>query len=108
MATSLIDPSTIDPNTGLGGSCYTQIHGIHDAWVTWGSGGFDLEAVGAIEQIYGDADSDGDVDLFDFARIAVRWIKYGNWPQGDFDENGFVDLNDLLLLSSNWLYKASQ
>ncbi len=108
MATSLIDPSTIDPNTGLGGSCYTQIHGIHDAWVTWGSGGFDLEAVGAIEQIYGDADSDGDVDLFDFARIAVRWNKYGNWPQGDFDENGFVDLNDLLLLSSNWLYKASQ
>lgn len=107
-ATILIDPNTIDPNTGLGGTYYTTDHGIHDAWLTWGSGGYDLEAIGAIEHIYGDADSDGDVDLIDFAKLATRWNKYGNWPQGDFDENGFVDLSDLLLLSENWLYKVSQ
>lgn len=107
-ATTLIDPNTIDQNTGTGGTYYTQNHGIHDAWVTWGSGGHDLEAIGAIEQIYGDADSDGDVDLIDFSRLAVRWNKDGNWPQGDFDEDGFVDLDDLILLSSNWLYTTSQ
>lgn len=106
-AATLIDPNTIDPNTGLGGTYYTANHGIHDAWVTWGSGGFDLEAVGAIEQIYGDADSDGDVDFSDFIKLASRWQKYGNWPQGDFNENYFVDFHDLLLLSQNWLYKYS-
>lgn len=106
-ATKMIDPNTIDPNTGLGGTYYTVNHGIHDAWVTWGSGGFDLEAIGAIEQIYGDADSDGDVDWFDFIKLAARWHKYGNWPQGDFDENKFVDERDLMLLSQNWLYRIA-
>jgi hypothetical protein len=105
-ATTLIDPNTVDPNTGLGGTYYTANHGIHDAWVTWGSGGFDLEAVGAIEHIYGDADSDGKVDFSDFVKLASRWHRYGNWPQGDFDENKFIDLHDLLLLSDNWLYAA--
>ena len=107
-ATTMIDPNTIDPNSGLGGTYYTETHGIHDAWVTWGSGGCDLEAVGAIEQIYGDADSDGDVDFFDFIKLAARWHKYGNWPQGDFDENQFVDMEDLMLLSQNWLYGITE
>jgi hypothetical protein len=106
-ATRLINPNTIDHNTGLSGTYYTANHGIHDAWVTWGSGGFDLEAIGVIEQIYGDADSDGDVDFFDFIKLAARWHKYGNWPQGDFDENKFIDMRDLMLLSQNWLYKYS-
>jgi hypothetical protein len=105
-ATTMIDPNTIDPNSGLGGIYYTETHGIHDAWVTWDSGGFDLEAVGVIEQIYGDADSDGDVDWMDFIKLAARWHRYGNWPQGDFDENKFVDFRDLMLLSQNWLYRS--
>ncbi|HPS54346.1 MAG TPA: hypothetical protein PLP05_01995 [Sedimentisphaerales bacterium] len=106
-AIELIDPNTIDPNSGEGGTYYTETHGIHDAWVTWGSGGCDLEAIGVIEQIYGDADSNGQVDFIDFARMAFRWNKYGNWPQGDFDENHFIDINDLKLLGENWLYHSS-
>jgi len=105
-ATDLIDPATIDPNSGLGGTYYTQNHGIHDAWVTWGSGGHDLEAIGAIDQIYGDADSNGKVDFFDFLRIARRWNRPGNWPQGDFNEDGFVDVMDLILFGQNWLYEC--
>ncbi len=104
-AVDLIDPNTIDPATGTGGVPYSQKHGIHDAWVTWGSGGHDLEAIGAIEQIYGDANSDGSVDLTDFIRLANNWQSYGNWPQGDFDENKFIDINDLILLAEEWLHK---
>lgn len=107
-AASVIDPNTIDPATGLGGTYYTQDHGIHDAWVTWGSGGFDLEAIGVIDQLYGDADSDGRVDMLDFVRLAARWKAYGNWPQGDFDENGYIDENDLLLITADWLYEVSR
>jgi len=106
-AQNMIDLRTIDPNTALGGTAYGENHGIHDAWVTWGSGGHDLEAIGVIEQLYGDADSDGDVDFDDFIRLAARWQRHGYWPQGDFNENGFVDLNDLLLLSINWLYQTA-
>lgn len=107
-AALLIDPATIDPDTGLGGTPYAQNHSIYDAWVTWGSGGFDLDAVGVIEQIYGDANSDGRVDMQDFLRLALRWKSHGNWPQGDFDENGFIDEYDLLLLGSNWLFEVER
>lgn len=41
-ATSLIDPST--------GTAYLADHPIYDAWETFGSGGFDLEAVGVISR----------------------------------------------------------
>ena len=105
-AVRLIDPNTIDPNTGLGGVYYNEDHEIHDAWVTWGTGGLDLEAVGVIEQIYGDADSNGRVDMTDLTRMLWRWQRYGNWPQGDFDENGFIDIEDLYLLAMNWLAEA--
>ena len=102
-ASELIDPNSIDPNTGTGGVNYKTDHNIFDPWVTWGSGGFDLEAVGVVNQICGDANSDGRVDLKDFLRMANRWNMYGYWPQGDFDENQFVDINDLYLLAENWL-----
>lgn len=107
-AQNMINPNTIETSTGTGGEYYTTNHGIHDAWVTWGSGGHDLEAIGVIEQIYGDANSDGRVDLDDFYRLAGGWQRYGNWPQGDFNENGFVDLDDLFLLTQHWLNKTSK
>ncbi len=102
-AIELIDPNSIDPETGEGGEYFQTNHSVYDAWVTWGSGGFDLEAIGAIEQLYGDANSDGKVNMADFIRLANRWNMYGNWPQGDFDENRFIDINDLYLLATNWL-----
>ena len=42
-ATALIDPTT--------GFNYSENHPIYDSWVTWGSGGLDLEAVGVIHQV---------------------------------------------------------
>ena len=105
-ASELVDPNSIDPETGQAGSNYATDHSIYDAWVTWGSGGFDLEAVGVIEQLYGDANSDGKVDLKDFIRLANRWNMYGNWPQGDFDENRYIDINDLYLFASSWLSQS--
>ena len=47
---SFMDDATalIDPTTGLP---YGETHGIYDAWVTWGSGGVDLEAVGVINMV---------------------------------------------------------
>lgn len=103
-ASELIDPNSINSETGLEGVYYQQNNGIHDAWVTWGSGGADIEAIGVVEQIYGDANSDGRVDMNDFARLAIRWGKYGNWPQGDFDENNIINTNDLILMAEYWLY----
>ncbi|MFI4910044.1 MAG: hypothetical protein ACIAQZ_00105 [Sedimentisphaeraceae bacterium JB056] len=103
-ASTIIEPNSIDESTGTGGTLYEKNHGIHDAWVTWGSGGFDLEAIGAIQQIYGDANSDGIVDMMDFIRLASRWKQYGNWPQGDFNEDRYVDEHDMFLLAENWLY----
>ncbi|AQQ70797.1 hypothetical protein SMSP2_01159 [Limihaloglobus sulfuriphilus] len=78
---------------------------IYDAWETWGSGGFDLNAVGILENITGDGDSDGEVNFHDFLRLHKNWNKTGGWPQGDFNEDGFVDADDYLLLAGNWLYR---
>lgn len=36
---------------GSGDFVDTEGHGIYDAWVTWGSGGLDLEAVGVINDV---------------------------------------------------------
>ncbi len=41
-ATSLIDPAT--------GLPWDTNHAVYDSWVTWGSGGFDLEAVGVLNR----------------------------------------------------------
>jgi len=79
---------------------------IYDAWHTWGSGGFDLEAVGVLATIYGDCDSNGRVDWNDFIRVSAYWKNNGGWPQGDFDEDGDIDGNDLILMAGNWLYSV--
>lgn len=105
-ATGISDPRTADPNTGLDATVFDGNHGIYDAWVTMGSGGFDLEAVGIIDQIYGDANSDGRVDWSDFLRLFGHWQKQGYWSQGDFNEDGRVDTADLAGLAAHWLYEV--
>ncbi|MHB1035657.1 MAG: SdrD B-like domain-containing protein [Pirellulales bacterium] len=54
--------------------------------------------------IAGDADLDGDVDIFD---VAVLQTKYGittgaAWADGDFDGNGTVDIFDVALMQVNY------
>jgi len=69
---------------------------IYDAWWTWGSGGVDLEAIGALHQgIAGDTDWDGDVDNVDFGALYGSFTGPEGagmtWQQGNFDYDGDVD-----------------
>ncbi len=65
----------VDPNTGPEWLNYSQNHPIYDQWPTWGSGGFDLEAVGVLyEQRHAaDINLDGIVDYCDLSLLAAAW-----------------------------------
>lgn len=67
--------SQTDPATGPHWQRYTERHPIYDAWPTWGSGGFDLEAIGVLrEQLYSaDINLDGKVDLQDLMLLTSAW-----------------------------------
>jgi len=78
---------------------------IFDGWVTTGSAGFDLDAVGALhDKLPGDADLDEDVDILDLGALANSYgMKTGAvWAMGDFDGNGAVDILDLGYLAGNY------
>ena len=49
------------PEAGPQGLTYPQDHPIYDAWPTWGSGGFDLEAVGLLREQEDTDDEEQDV-----------------------------------------------
>lgn len=67
--------SHVDPDTGPEWRHYAENHPIYDQWPTWGSGGFDLEAVGVLheQQYAADINLDGIVDYCDLAFLAVAW-----------------------------------
>jgi hypothetical protein len=74
----------IDPSTGPHWRSYQQDHPIYDSWPTWGSGGFDLEAIGVLheQQYAGDVNLDGVVDHRDLLLLAGAWLsRFGqaNW-----------------------------
>ncbi len=101
----------INPNTwpDLGG--YESAHPIYDAWLTWGSGGFDLEAVGVLkeQQLSADIDLNGIVDEFDLALLDSAWNTHFGQPgwigRCDLAEpkDLFIDDSDLEVLNSQWL-----
>jgi hypothetical protein len=72
-AHKLIDPCAW-PDWGY----YEANHPIYDAWLTWGSGGFDLEAIGVLQpQEYGgDINLDGVVDYEDLEIFAQCWLSH--------------------------------
>ncbi|MGA2323432.1 MAG: hypothetical protein ABSG22_06245 [Sedimentisphaerales bacterium] len=72
-AHKLIDPCTW-PNWGY----YDANHPIYDAWPTWGSGGFDLEAIGVLQpqQYGGDINLDGVVDYEDLEIFTQCWLSH--------------------------------
>jgi hypothetical protein len=101
----------IDPDTWPNWDNYDANHPVYDAWVTWGSGGLDLEAVGVLkEQEYSaDINLDGIVDLFDLALFASAWQSHfsqGNWI-GRCDLDGSkdmaIDSRDLGVFAAQWL-----
>jgi hypothetical protein len=101
----------IDAWTWPAWAFYAGVHAIYDAWPTYGSGGFDLEAVGVLhEQEYsGDIDMNGVVDMFDFSLFASAWgRRFGEagWI-GRCDIAGpkdmVVDGADLAEFAGQWL-----
>jgi hypothetical protein len=101
----------ISPETWPDWDYYDVNHPVYDAWVTYGSGGFDLEAVGVLhEQRYGaDVDLNGIVDWFDFALLARAWGSHfgqSNWNwRCDLSEprDLVVDRSDLAAFARQWL-----
>jgi len=80
---------------------------VYDGWPTYGSGGFDLEAVGVLNTasgVPGDVDGDGDVDLDDFVRLKQNFglTAGASRDQGDVDGDGDVDLDDFVILKQNF------
>lgn len=111
QAITFPDPASYDPNTVPHYLPYTAAHPVFDAWLTWGSGGFDLEAVGILrEQQFGaDLNLDGRVDLEDFALFAQSWnTRFGQagfLARCDVTrlKDGVVDINDLIDIARQWL-----
>lgn len=101
----------VDPATWPVWQNYAAAHAVFDAWLTFGSGGIDIEAVGVLnEQEYeADIDLNGMVDMFDYALFASAWgSRFGQaeWigrcnlaKTGDL----IVDADDLAVLASQWL-----
>ncbi|MHC4529061.1 MAG: DUF4465 domain-containing protein [Planctomycetota bacterium] len=101
----------LDPNTRPLWDFYTNNHPIHDAWITFGSGGLDVEAVGVLkEQKYSaDIDLNGVVDMFDFALFASAWHSHFGRPgwigRCDLAEpkDLVIDAYDLAVFIAQWL-----
>lgn len=85
-------------------------HPIYEAWPTWGSGGFDLEAIGVMkeQQYSGDINLDGAVDGEDFALFMSAWMSHfgdTNWI-GRCDlatpKDNFINFQDYAIFASEW------
>ncbi len=74
----------INPCTWPSLDNYTNNHPIYDAWLTWGPGGLDIEAVGVLqEQNYSaDINLDGIIDTSDLELFLSAWRSHfgqANW-----------------------------
>lgn len=65
----------IEPSSWPAWDYYANNHSIYDAWLTFESGGIDLEAVGVLEEqnYSADINLDGIVDMFDFVLFSSAW-----------------------------------
>ncbi|MCL5282416.1 MAG: DUF4465 domain-containing protein [Planctomycetes bacterium] len=102
--------SHVDPNTWPAWANYAGPHPIFDQWPTWGSGGFDLEAIGVLneQQYEADINLDGIVDAQDLDLMTSAWnSRFGDdhWiARCDLAEpkDLFIDGRDLDVLASQW------
>ena len=101
----------IDPGSWPVWELYVNNHPIYDAWLTFESGGVDLEAMGVLEEqnYSADINLDGIVDMSDFILFGSAWGScFGdlNWiGRCDLAEpkNYFVDSFDLAVFCAQWL-----
>ncbi len=105
-AVSLPDLSTLDTESGSY-ELYESNHKIRDAWKTYESGGFDLEAVGVLELINGDGNTDGIVDNKDLEIMLNHWLEPAYWYYGDYNQDGYVNMLDMAILLLNWQIASS-
>ncbi len=111
QANGFPDPASYDPNTVPHFKPYAAAHPVFDAWLTFGSGGFDLEAVGVLnEQRYSaDLNLDGRVDLEDYGLFAQSWHKRFGQPgflaRCDLADpkDGIIDIEDWIQFAEQWL-----
>ncbi len=102
-----------DPNTAPAYSIYEEDHPIYDPypWVTSGSGGFDLEALGVLneQEFSADINLDGLVDMLDFALFASAWqanLGEANWIQRcnlAEPNDTVIDISDMTVFVNQWL-----
>ncbi len=100
----------VAPDTGPLWTPYPENHPIYDQWPTWGSGGFDLEAIGVLheQQYAGDINLDGAVDYCDLSLLAAAWqSRFGDerWSArcnlanaGDL----WIDGRDFAVFAAQW------
>jgi hypothetical protein len=89
---------------------YPANHPIYDAWPTWGSGGFDLEAIGVLQpqQYGGDINLDGVVDYEDLEIFTQCWLS--NFGQDNYlsrcdlakPKDLMVNFNDFAAFANDW------
>ncbi len=108
---SFVDDATmcVAPGTWPTWAHYSENHPIYDMWPTWGSGGFDLEAIGVLheQELPADINLDGVVDYQDFAALAGAWQS----RFGDERWNGRCDLarpKDLSIRGRDFAVFAAQ
>lgn len=100
----------VAPGTGPLWIPYTENHPIYDQWPTWGSGGFDLEAVGVLheQQYAADIDLDGAVDYCDLSLLAAAWqSRFGDerWSARcnlAGAEDLSIDARDFAVFAAQW------
>jgi hypothetical protein len=73
---------------------------IYDPWETFFSGGFDLEALGVLNQTP-DYDGDGDVDTDDIDLMRAAIAAGSGDMRFDLDNDGIVENDDLVYLITN-------
>lgn len=100
----------VAPDTGPDWQNYVENHAVYDQWPTWGSGGFDLEAVGILheQQYAADINLDGIVDHSDLSLLAAAWQSHfgrENWSnRSDLAKpaNLSVDGRDFAVFAAQW------
>ena len=106
---------SIDPGTWPARDFYQNNHPIYDAWVTFGSGGLDLEAVGVLrEQNYSaDIDLNGIVGVSDFELLISALDSHFGEPgwiaRCDLAEpkDLVIDISDVAVFLDQW-FKTEQ
>ncbi len=82
---------------------------IYDPYPTWGSAGFDLDAIGVLNMRTADFDQSGEVDYVDLSILVQAWLSR---PGGeDWDErcdisdpaDGIINLLDFAVFARQWL-----